>query len=95
MDTSLQLHMSPHATVYFLNFTNSIIFIGTLIIYFVLLCQRFYCGSQVKMRLYITLQTKYPNLKDRIKIDKQLDRFKRAQGMFGLDMASATTEKIG
>lgn len=41
---------------------------------------------------YTTLQMIYPKLENTIKIDKQMDMYKRALGILGLDIAIATKD---
>ncbi|CAL5400431.1 unnamed protein product [Camellia sinensis] len=35
----------------------------------------------------------YPDIEDRVKVDEQLEKFKKAEGMFGMSMAILTREK--
>jgi hypothetical protein len=46
----------------------------------------------VKSGLYKVIEKLYPSKEDRIKVDSQLVKFKRAQGLFGIDMAIATRD---
>ncbi|KAJ0983728.1 hypothetical protein J5N97_011983 [Dioscorea zingiberensis] len=48
---------------------------------------------EVKMGLYKTIEKMYPDLETRIKLDQQLEKFKRAEGLFGMSMAILTREK--
>ena len=42
--------------------------------------------------LYTTIERMYPDVQTRVRIDAQLEKFKRAEGMFGMDMAILTRE---
>ncbi|XP_039144882.1 uncharacterized protein LOC120282190 [Dioscorea cayenensis subsp. rotundata] len=76
----LQLHRPLHAAGYFLNpkFQYS---------------DSFNADMEVKMGLYKTIEKMYPDLATRIKIDQQLEKFKKAEGLFGMSMAIFTREK--
>ncbi|KAL6560935.1 Iron-sulfur assembly protein 1 [Orobanche hederae] len=50
----------------------------------------FKADTEVKVGLYKTIERMYPNVETRIKIDEQLEKFRRAEGMFGMSMATAT-----
>ncbi|XP_039123453.1 uncharacterized protein LOC120260074 [Dioscorea cayenensis subsp. rotundata] len=76
----LQLHRPLHVAGYFLNpkFQYS---------------DSSNADMEVKMGLYKTIEKMYPDLATRIKIDQQLEKFKKAEGLFGMSMAILTREK--
>lgn len=45
------------------------------------------------MGLYKTLDRLCPNLETRIKIDAQIEKFDKAEGLFGYNLAIATRDK--
>ena len=47
----------------------------------------------MKIGLYKTIEKMFPNIETRIKIDQQLEKFKRGEGLFGMSMAIATRDK--
>ncbi|XP_039143971.1 protein FAM50A-like [Dioscorea cayenensis subsp. rotundata] len=48
---------------------------------------------EVKMGLYKTIEKMYPDLSTIINIGQQLEKFKKAEGLFGMSMAILTREK--
>lgn len=50
-------------------------------------------GSQVKVELYNCLKRMVPDVNERVKIDLQLDLFKNARGLFGMESAVLTSSK--
>ncbi|KAL6584924.1 hypothetical protein OROMI_004213 [Orobanche minor] len=73
----LQLHRPLHAAGYYLNprFHYD---------------DNFKAGTEVKVGLYKNIERMCPNIETRIKIDEQLEKFRRADGLFGMSMATAT-----
>ncbi|KAL6560933.1 Iron-sulfur assembly protein 1 [Orobanche hederae] len=53
----------------------------------------FKADTEVKVGLYKTIERMYPNVETRIKIDEQLEKFRRGEGMFGMSMATATRDR--
>ncbi|KAL6536293.1 hypothetical protein OROGR_012865 [Orobanche gracilis] len=53
----------------------------------------FKADTEVKVGLYKTIERMYPNVETRIKIDEQLEKFRRVEGMFGMSMATATRDR--
>ncbi|XP_059627380.1 uncharacterized protein LOC132270201 [Cornus florida] len=75
-----QLHQPLHAAAYFLNpqFQYS---------------PSFHLDADVKIGVYKCLQRMVPDSNERVKIDCQMDTFKAARGLFGLDNAILTRNK--
>ncbi|XP_059658347.1 uncharacterized protein LOC132304614 [Cornus florida] len=75
-----QLHQPLHAAAYFLNpqFQYS---------------PSFHLDADVKMGVYKCLQRMVPDSNERLKIDCQMDTFKAARWLFGLDNAILTRSK--
>lgn len=48
---------------------------------------------KVKRGLYITLDRFYADVDTRIKVDAQLEKFKKAKGMFGMSLTIVTRDK--
>ncbi|KAI8550815.1 hypothetical protein RHMOL_Rhmol06G0136700 [Rhododendron molle] len=48
---------------------------------------------EVRKGLYTTIERMYPDMDTKIIIDEQLEKFKNAEGMFGMDMAKLTRDK--
>ncbi|KAL6501599.1 hypothetical protein OROGR_026732 [Orobanche gracilis] len=76
----MQLHRPLHAAGYYLNprFQYD---------------DNFKADTEVKVGLYKTIERMYPNVETRIKIDEQLEKFRRVEGMFGMSMATATRDR--
>ncbi|KAL6505934.1 hypothetical protein OROHE_023313 [Orobanche hederae] len=76
----LQLHRPLHAAGYYLNprFHYD---------------DNFKADTEVKVGLYKTIERMYPNIETRIKIDEQLEKFRRADGLFGMSMATTTRDR--
>ncbi|XP_057514457.1 uncharacterized protein LOC130796165 [Actinidia eriantha] len=55
--------------------------------------ENFKADHEIKLDLYKTIDRFYPNVDTKVKIDAQLEKFKRAKGMFGISMAKLTREK--
>ena len=70
----MQLHRPLHAAGYYLN--PSIHYDPS-----------FDPGSNIKLGLYTCLQRMVPEVSDRKKIDVQLENFKQAKGLFGIEAA--------
>ncbi|XP_050292606.1 uncharacterized protein LOC126733355 [Quercus robur] len=70
----MQLHRPLHAAGYYLN--PSIHYDPS-----------FDPGSDIKLGLYMCLQRMVPEVSDRKKIDMQLEKFKQANGLFGIEAA--------
>ena len=70
----MQLHRPLHATGYYLN-------------PFIHHDPSFDPGSDIKLGLYTCLQCMVPEVSDRKKIDVQLEKFKQAKGLFGIEVA--------
>ncbi|XP_028100090.1 uncharacterized protein LOC114299529 [Camellia sinensis] len=49
--------------------------------------------TEVKIGLFKTIERIYPNIEDRVKIDEQLETFKKAEDMFGMSMVILTRKK--
>ena len=47
----------------------------------------------MKVGLYKTIEKMFPSIETRIKIDQQMEKFKRGEGLFGMNMAIATRDK--
>ncbi|KAK8931186.1 hypothetical protein KSP39_PZI016912 [Platanthera zijinensis] len=75
-----QLHRPLHAAAYYLN--PHYHFSPT-----------FRADAEVKIGFYSCLQRMIPNEDERTKIDIQMDDFKHARGLFGLDSAKSTRSK--
>ena len=76
----LQLHRPLHAAAYYLNphyHYNS----------------NFKVNANIKIGLYQCLERMVPDASERCKIDLQLDSFKDASGLFGIEAAKITREK--
>ncbi|KAL6556453.1 hypothetical protein OROGR_005741 [Orobanche gracilis] len=75
----MQLHRPLHAAGYYLNprFKYD---------------DNFKADTEVKVGLYKTIERMHPNVETRIKIDEQLEKFRRVEGMFGMSMATATRD---
>ncbi|KAI8540876.1 hypothetical protein RHMOL_Rhmol08G0019000 [Rhododendron molle] len=75
-----QLHRPLHAAAYYLNpkFQYS---------------ETFKADREVRKGLYTTIERMYPDMDTRLIIDEQLEKFKNAEGMFGMDMAKLTRDK--
>ena len=69
----MQLHRPLHAAGYYLN--HSIHYDPS-----------FEPGSDIKLGLYSCLQRMVPEVSDRKKIDVQLEKFKQAKGLFGIEV---------
>lgn len=50
-------------------------------------------GAQVKVELYNCLKRMVPDVNEMVKIDLQLDLFKNARGLFGMESAVLTRSK--
>ncbi|CAL5384210.1 unnamed protein product [Camellia sinensis] len=76
----LQLHRPLHAAAYYLNpmFHYQ---------------ENFNADTEVKIGLFKTIERMYPDIEDRVKVDEQLEKFKKAEGMFGMSMAILTRKK--
>ncbi|XP_028126576.1 uncharacterized protein LOC114323229 [Camellia sinensis] len=76
----LQLHRPLHAAAYYLNpmFHYQ---------------ENFTADTEVKIGLFRTIERMYPDIENRVKVDEQLEKFKKAEGMFGMSMAILTREK--
>ena len=48
---------------------------------------------EMKVGLYKTIEKMFPDIETRIKIDQQLEKFKRGEGLFGMSMVIATRDK--
>ena len=76
----LQLHRPLHAAAYYLNphyHYNS----------------NFKVNANIKIGLYQCLERMVPDASERCKIDLQLDSFKDASGLFGIEAAKITRDK--
>ncbi|XP_028067654.1 uncharacterized protein LOC114270382 [Camellia sinensis] len=75
-----QLHHPLHAAAYFLNpqFHYS---------------PNFQPDAEVKIGLYKCLERMVPDANERVKIDLQIDAFKSARGLFGIQNAIMTRKK--
>ena len=47
----------------------------------------------MKFGLYKTIEKMFPRIETRIKIDQQMEKFKRGEGSFGMSMVIATRDK--
>ena len=47
----------------------------------------------MKVGLYKTIEKMFLSIETKIKIDQQMEKFKRGEGLFGLSMAIATRDK--
>ena len=74
MTWEIQLHRPLHAAGYYLNphFHYS---------------PEFKAGSEIKLGLYTCLQRMVPDICERTLIDSQLEAFKEAKGIFGIEPA--------
>ena len=75
-----QLHHPLHATAYFLNpqFHYS---------------PNFQADAEIKIGLYKCLEKMVIDTNERVKIDLQIDAFKNARGLFGIQNAILTRKK--
>ncbi|XP_028069775.1 uncharacterized protein LOC114272301 [Camellia sinensis] len=75
-----QLHHPLHAAAYFLNpqFHYS---------------PNFQADAEIKIGLYKCLEKMVPDTNERVKIDLQIDAFKNARGLFGIQNAILTRKK--
>ena len=48
---------------------------------------------ELKVDSYKTIEKMFPDIEIRIKIDQQLEKFKRGEGLFGMSMAITTRDK--
>ncbi|KAF7152136.1 hypothetical protein RHSIM_Rhsim01G0133500 [Rhododendron simsii] len=55
--------------------------------------ETFKADREVRKGLYTTIERMYPDMNTRITIDEQLEKFKNAEGMLGMDMAKLTRDK--
>jgi len=55
--------------------------------------KNFNADSEVLYGLYETIEKMIPDRRIRFQLDQQLDKFKRAQGLFGRSMAIDTRDK--
>ena len=55
--------------------------------------ESFSADFEVKVGLYKTIEKMFPSIETRIKIDQQMEKFKRGEGLFGMNMAIATRDK--
>ncbi|KAI8530748.1 hypothetical protein RHMOL_Rhmol11G0083700 [Rhododendron molle] len=55
--------------------------------------ETFKADREVRKGLYTTIERMYPDMDTRIIIDEQLEKFKNAEGMFGMEMAKLTRDK--
>ncbi|KAG5549643.1 hypothetical protein RHGRI_014824 [Rhododendron griersonianum] len=55
--------------------------------------ETFKADREVRKGLYTTIERMYPDMDTRIIVDEQLEKFKNAEGMFGMDMAKLTRDK--
>jgi hypothetical protein len=76
----LQLHRPLHATTYYLNphYHNNL---------------NFKVNANIKIGLYQCLERIVPNASERCKINLQLESFKDAKGLFGIEAANTTIDK--
>ncbi|XP_050217659.1 uncharacterized protein LOC126668510 [Mercurialis annua] len=76
----LQLHRPLHAAGYFLNpkFQYD---------------ESFSADTEVKIGLYTTIEKMFSDIETRVKVDQQLEKFKRGEGLFGISMATSTRDK--
>nr|KYP34797.1 hypothetical protein KK1_044202 [Cajanus cajan] len=77
---NLQLHRPLHAAAYYLNPRYHY-------------DKNFNPDSEVLIGLYETFQRMVPDIRTRVIIDQQLEKFKGAKEIFGMDMAIATRDK--
>jgi hypothetical protein len=78
----LQLHKPLHATAYYLNPH-----------YHYNYNYNFKVNANIKIGLYQCLERMVPDSSERCKIDLQLDSFKDANGLFGIEAAKITMDK--
>jgi len=76
----LQLHRPLHAATYYLNphYHNNL---------------NFKVNANIKIGLYQCLERMVPNASERCKINLQLESFKDAKGLFGIEAAKTTRDK--
>ena len=55
--------------------------------------ETFTADTKVKIGLFKTIESMYPDIEDRVKVDEQLEKFKKAEGMLGMSMAIMAREK--
>ncbi|XP_028079536.1 uncharacterized protein LOC114281293 isoform X3 [Camellia sinensis] len=55
--------------------------------------ENFTADTEVKIGLFKTIERMYPDIEDRVKVDEQLEKFKKVEGMCGMSMAILTREK--
>ena len=48
---------------------------------------------EIKVGLYKTIEKMYPDIETRLKIDEELEKFKKGKGLFGMSMATLTRDK--
>ena len=53
----------------------------------------FNANAEVKIRLFKTIEKIYPDIKIRAIIDLQFEKFRKAKGLFRMDMAISTKNK--
>lgn len=53
----------------------------------------FNADAEVKIGLFKTIERMYPDVETRVIIDSQLEKFRKAEGLFGMDMAVSTRNK--
>jgi len=76
----LQLHRPLHAAAYYLNSHYHY-------------NPNFKVNANIKIGLYQCLERMVPNASERCKIDLQLESFKDAKGLFGIDAAKTARDK--
>ncbi|RDY01591.1 hypothetical protein CR513_15065, partial [Mucuna pruriens] len=77
---NLQLHRPLHAAAYYLNPRYHY-------------DKNFNPDSEVLIGLYETLERMVPDRRTRFAMDQQLEKFKGAKGLFGMNMAIDTRDK--
>ncbi|XP_028113206.1 uncharacterized protein LOC114311289 [Camellia sinensis] len=55
--------------------------------------ENFTADTEVKIGLFKTIERMSLDIEDRLKVDEQLEKFKKAEGMFGMSMAILIREK--
>lgn len=53
----------------------------------------FNADREVKRGLYQTIEKMYPDVESKIAIAEQIEKFRRAEGLFGVSMAVLTRDK--
>lgn len=53
----------------------------------------FEADEEVLLGLYTVIERMYPGVEKRLKLDAQMEKFRNAGGMFGINMAIITREK--